>query len=46
MRILTNNEQIFYTLGHPFAGYEEEFPESDNHSKMRRSIDNAEHVGK
>ncbi|OAG34420.1 hypothetical protein AYO21_11408 [Fonsecaea monophora] len=27
------------------AGQEEKFPEPDNHSKMRRSVENAEHVG-
>lgn len=28
------------------AGEEEEFPEPDNQSKMKRSCENAEHVGK
>ncbi|KIX10374.1 uncharacterized protein Z518_01456 [Rhinocladiella mackenziei CBS 650.93] len=35
-----------YIAGHvPNAGQEERFPGPDNHSKMRRSIENAEHVG-
>ncbi|KAK5289501.1 hypothetical protein LTR99_001470 [Exophiala xenobiotica] len=29
----------------PDAGEEEKFPTPDNHSKMRRSVENAEHVG-
>ncbi|KIW16923.1 hypothetical protein PV08_04113 [Exophiala spinifera] len=29
----------------PDAGQEEKFPSPDNHSKMRRSVENAEHVG-
>jgi hypothetical protein len=28
------------------AGEEEPFPDPDNHSKMKRSCENAEHVGK
>lgn len=28
------------------AGQEESFPEPDNQSKMKRSCENAEHVGK
>jgi hypothetical protein len=30
---------------HPRAGEEDEFPPPDNPSKMRRSVENAEHVG-
>lgn len=37
--------QIFYTGSHPRAGEEEDFPLPDNASKMRRSVENAEHVG-
>lgn len=38
--------KIFYTQGHPLVGQEEEFAGPDNPSKMRRSVENAEHVGK
>jgi hypothetical protein len=38
--------KIFYTGSHPRAGEEEDFPLPDNASKMRRSVENAEHVGK
>lgn len=37
--------KIFYTIGHPLVGEEEEFVGPDNPSKMRRSVENAEHVG-
>ena len=37
--------QIFHTGSGPLAGTEDKFPSSDNLSKMRRSIENAEHVG-
>ena len=37
--------QIFYTGSHPRSGEEEDFPLPDNASKMRRSVENAEHVG-
>lgn len=37
--------QIFYTGNHACAGDEEPFPSPDNASKMRRSVENAEHVG-
>ncbi len=38
--------QIFFTGSHPRAGEEEDFPLPDNASKMRRSVENAEHVGR
>ncbi|KAL3425783.1 meiosis protein mei2 [Phlyctema vagabunda] len=39
--------KLFYTLGDRLgrAGQEEEFPPSDNASKLKRSCENAEHVG-
>lgn len=37
--------QIFHTGSGPLAGTEDRFPGPDNPSKMRRSIENAEHVG-
>lgn len=37
--------QIFITGPGPLAGTEDRFPGPDNPSKMRRSIENAEHVG-
>jgi len=37
--------QIFFTGKDPRAGEEEPFPPPDNASKMRRSVENAEHVG-
>jgi hypothetical protein len=37
--------QIFFTGKDPRAGEEEAFPPPDNASKMRRSVENAEHVG-
>ncbi|KAL2200887.1 hypothetical protein P885DRAFT_25717 [Corynascus similis CBS 632.67] len=39
---------LYYTINGPrpeLAGQEEPFPGPDNHSKMRRSCENAEHVG-
>ena len=36
--------KIFHTTG-PLAGSEDIFPGPDNPSKMRRSVENAEHVG-
>lgn len=36
--------KIFHTTG-PLAGTEDAFPGPDNPSKMRRSVENAEHVG-
>lgn len=38
--------QIFHTGQGPLAGTEDKFPGPDNPSKMRRSVENAEHVGK
>ncbi|KEF61751.1 uncharacterized protein A1O9_03321 [Exophiala aquamarina CBS 119918] len=37
--------KLYYPTGHPNAGQEEKFPDPDNPSKMRRSVENAEHVG-
>lgn len=37
--------KIFFTAPNPRAGEEEVFPMPDNPSKMRRSVENAEHVG-
>ncbi|KIX98125.1 uncharacterized protein Z520_06205 [Fonsecaea multimorphosa CBS 102226] len=37
--------KLFIAGNGPTAGQEEKFPGPDNHSKMRRSIENAEHVG-
>ena len=37
--------QLFFAGNHIHAGQEEKFPGPDNHSKMRRSVENAEHVG-
>ncbi|KFY15247.1 hypothetical protein V492_02134 [Pseudogymnoascus sp. VKM F-4246] len=37
--------KIFRAGRHPDAGEEEDFPLPDNASKMRRSVENAEHVG-
>jgi hypothetical protein len=40
--------KLYYTLNGPhpsLAGSEETFPEPDNASKMKRSCENAEHVG-
>ncbi|KAH8895179.1 hypothetical protein GQ53DRAFT_857406 [Thozetella sp. PMI_491] len=40
--------KLYYTTNGPMrelAGQEEPFPEPDNHSKMKRSCENAEHVG-
>ncbi|KAJ2895913.1 Meiosis protein mei2 [Zalerion maritima] len=41
--------KLYFTQNGPhpeMAGQEEPFPSPDNHSKMRRSVENAEHVGK
>lgn len=40
-----NSQQIFHTGKGPLAGTEDTFPGPDNPSKMRRSVENAEHVG-
>ncbi|KAK6379847.1 hypothetical protein LTS17_005921 [Exophiala oligosperma] len=37
--------KLFVAGNVPDAGQEEKFPTPDNHSKMRRSVENAEHVG-
>ncbi|KAL2383687.1 hypothetical protein RJZ90_002438 [Blastomyces dermatitidis] len=37
--------KIFHTGTGPLAGSEDRFPGPDNPSKMRRSVENAEHVG-
>lgn len=37
--------KIYHTGTGPLAGTEDEFPRPDNESKMRRSVENAEHVG-
>ncbi|KAE8130965.1 meiosis protein MEI2 [Aspergillus pseudotamarii] len=37
--------KVFHTGSGPLAGTEDRFPGPDNPSKMRRSIENAEHVG-
>ena len=37
--------KVFHTGTGPLAGTEDSFPGPDNPSKMRRSIENAEHVG-
>ena len=37
--------KIFHTGKGPLAGTEDTFPGPDNPSKMRRSVENAEHVG-
>ncbi|KAK2761399.1 hypothetical protein FQN54_001921 [Arachnomyces sp. PD_36] len=37
--------KIFFTGTGPLAGTEDRFPGPDNPSKMRRSVENAEHVG-
>lgn len=45
----TNGSKLYYTSNGPMpdlAGKEEPFPEPDNQSKMKRSCENAEHVGK
>lgn len=41
-------EQLYFTSNGPMpelAGQEESFPDPDNQSKMKRSCENAEHVG-
>ena len=45
---LTDPPQLYYTSNGPrpdLSGQEELFPEPDNQSKMKRSCENAEHVG-
>ncbi len=46
---LTDTNKLYYTSNGPMpelAAQEEPFPEPDNQSKMKRSCENAEHVGK
>lgn len=43
--ILTKSSKLYHTGTGPMAGMEETFPGPDNPSKMRRSVENAEHVG-
>ena len=43
--LLTDIAQLYRTGRGVDAGTEEEFPQPDNHAKLRRSCDNAEHVG-
>jgi hypothetical protein len=38
-------QKIFILGDAPHGGMEDEFPGPDNASKMRRSVENAEHVG-
>ena len=45
MVIDTHGSQIFHTGSDAKSGEEEKFPGPDNPSKMRRSVENAEHVG-
>ncbi|CAI0647123.1 unnamed protein product [Colletotrichum noveboracense] len=47
-KVLLIITQLFYTSNGPIpelAGEEEPFPQPDNQSKMKRSCENAEHVG-
>jgi len=44
----TKHPKLFFTSNGPkpeLAGQEEPFPKPDNQSKMKRSCENAEHVG-
>ena len=43
--VSANIGQLFTTGNGPHAGQEETFPEADNDSKFRRSVENAETVG-
>lgn len=47
-KFFSNNLQLFFTLTDPAGrpGEEDSFPASDNASKLKRSCENAEHVGK
>jgi len=40
-----NTPQLYRTGNGPDAGTEDAFPKPDNHAKLKRSCDNAEHVG-
>lgn len=42
---MTDDRQLFITGTGLRAGEEDEFPGPDNQSKMRRSCDNAQHIG-
>lgn len=42
---MADHIQLFVAGNVPNAGSEEKFPDPDNNSKMRRSVENAEHVG-
>lgn len=42
---VAHKSQLFIAGNVANAGQEEMFPGPDNHSKMRRSVENAEHVG-
>lgn len=44
--VLSKSSKIFHTGTGPMAGTEDIFPGPDNPSKMRRSVENAEHVGR
>lgn len=46
---MAEHAKLYFTSNGPspeLAGHEEEFPDPDNQSKMKRSCENAEHVGK
>lgn len=45
MLLLADSSQLYRTGRGSDAGTEEEFPPADNHAKLKRSCDNAEHVG-
>ncbi len=45
LHTLLTVSQLFIVGNFVNAGQEEKFPGPDNHSKMRRSVENAEHVG-
>ncbi|KFA65487.1 hypothetical protein S40285_00434 [Stachybotrys chlorohalonatus IBT 40285] len=48
MMCMVNWSQLYFTSNGPMpelAGQEEPFPDPDNQSKMKRSCENAEHVG-
>ena len=44
-RVFAKPSKIYHTGTGPMAGTEDKFPGPDNPSKMRRSVENAEHVG-
>ncbi len=45
LQLFVDQNKIFHTGTGPLAGKEDTFPGPDNPSKMRRSVENAEHVG-